>query len=268
MRGVTDVRCHYAFVYVDGEPGDELDVVNEFVFETLVGLPTDELEAWSVTRRGRLSRRYRYSEKRIAQLCEDSDAGTLSIDRLPSEGGNAKLRFYLRNNSEIELRFQPPARLALVLDSRLPSTSERVVNFLRSAGDRFNVLHGGAGSHESWSMASAEVSSTLVDSENEPHDFVERIGIDSRRDTRLRNKARRAYPITLIGTTFAAKLGSASISSQFPELDVEELEHGALIKFTDADSELTDSEFLRRSRVFRERLKPHTIENPHDSPLS
>jgi hypothetical protein len=235
---MTEPPVHYAFAYVDGEPGDQPDAVKQLVIEALVGLPTNEFKAQAIGPGGNLGRRYRYSEKRLAELGDSKDSGTLYIDKLPEKGAAASVSVYLRHNPEIELRFQPPARLALVLDSRLPESAERVVEFLRRVGNRFDVLHGGAGSEASWDRASSEVSSTAIG--DQPAAFRDRIIFDSGFLTRLRSKARRAYPVTLIGALLAAQLGSGSIASQFPDLDVEELEHGALIKFTTADAELTD----------------------------
>jgi hypothetical protein len=97
----------------------------------------------------------------------------------------------------------------------------------------------------------------------EPKPFQDRIGFDMRLDNYW-TKARRLYPITLLGPKLASQV-SASDALAAGALAVQEINGSLLIDAYPTVVETWDPEYLKATVNLRKWLWPHTIQNPADA---
>jgi hypothetical protein len=98
---------------------------------------------------------------------------------------------------------------------------------------------------------------------DEPKVFQDRIGFDMRL-VNYWTKARRLYPITLLGPKLASQV-SASDALAAGALAVQEINGSLLIDAYPTVVETWDPEYLKATVNLRKWLWPHTIQNPADA---
>lgn len=98
---------------------------------------------------------------------------------------------------------------------------------------------------------------------DEPRPFSERIAFDMRLENYW-TKARRLYPITLLGPKLASQLSAADALAA-GALAVQELNGSLLIDAYPTVVETWDPDYLRATVNLRKWLWPHTIQNPADA---
>ncbi|MEZ4363312.1 MAG: hypothetical protein R3B48_24260 [Kofleriaceae bacterium] len=97
----------------------------------------------------------------------------------------------------------------------------------------------------------------------EPKPFYDRIAFDLRLENYW-TKARRLYPVTLLGPKLASQLSAADALAA-GALAVQEISGSLLIDAYPSIVETWDPEFLRATVSLRKWLWPHTIQNPADA---
>jgi hypothetical protein len=99
--------------------------------------------------------------------------------------------------------------------------------------------------------------------QGEPKEFYDRISFDMQLD-HYSTKARRLYPITLLGPKLASQLSAADAVAA-GALAVKEINGSLLIDAYPIVVETWDPEYLKATVELRRWLWPHTIQNPADA---
>ncbi|MEZ4363316.1 MAG: hypothetical protein R3B48_24280 [Kofleriaceae bacterium] len=172
----------------------------------------------------------------------------------------------LRCNPDPRLRSDAPRQFSFSLESSasasigLADTAHRIFEVCARGAE---ILSGGCFRGESFVQADCEVDYPFS-YEHESKEFKERLQFDRMHASDRWTKARRLYPITLLGPKLANQLSAADALAA-GALAVQELNGSLLIDAYPSIVETWDPEFLRTTVNLRRWLWPHTIQNPADA---
>jgi len=124
-------------------------------------------------------------------------------------------------------------------------------------------ISGGVLAAPTFNQAYCEVEDS-GNSEQESISYRDRIRVDAYGASDRRTKARRLYPITLLGPKLASQVTAAEAVAA-GALAVKEINGSLLIDAYPTVVETWDPEFLKATVELRKWLWPHTIQNPADA---
>ncbi|MEZ4363314.1 MAG: hypothetical protein R3B48_24270 [Kofleriaceae bacterium] len=177
---------------------------------------------------------------------------------------SAKLQ--LRSAPDPRLRPSSPRTFYFVSEQRASSTSPVLTagrQVLEQLARALQPVSGGLLAAPSFNQAYCEVE----DSGNcqlEAPTYVERNKHDCVSASDRWTKARRLYPVTLLGPKLASQLSAADARAA-GALAAQEINGSLLIDAYPSIVETWDPEFLRATVNLRKWLWPHTIQNPADA---
>ena len=176
----------------------------------------------------------------------------------------AKLQ--LRSDPEPRRRPSSPLRFSFVCeaDRKEPHLFSSVAKDLLGLIAEVGLpLSGGAFCAPTFNQAVCEVDDT-GNCQQEPQGYRERNKVDCIAAKDRWTKARRLYPITLLGPKLASQVSSADATTA-GALAVKEFNGALLIDAYPTVVETWDPEFLKATVELRKWLWPHTIQNPADA---
>lgn len=218
---------------------------------------------------GRVSRDRKYKWAAVEESVHQPTVGDLSFNTYE---GPAPLtvKVYLRDNPEVDVRFQPPAAIWAAVEgapARLDEVLHSFQVFLMFAASVPGVLHGGTTLLDNLAQAHGEVTGTSTEVAKQPTMFRSRHDHDWWRNTReLRTSCRRLYWTTLLGPALAAAAGGAAAARAAGALDVTEVAGSLIFRAMEGPPrDSLDPEFLAATPRLRRWLWPHTFKNPLDA---
>jgi hypothetical protein len=172
----------------------------------------------------------------------------------------------LRSNPDPRLRSDSPLQFSFVHETQGDNGSDieaTVRRMLAVSARGATPLFGGCFRSQSFVQANCEVDYPFS-YEQEPKEFKERIRVDRKFASDRWTKARRLYPITLLGPKLASQV-SAADARNAGALALEEINGSLLIDAYPSVVETWDPEFLKATVELRRWLWPYTIQNPADA---
>jgi hypothetical protein len=256
-----------AFVSHAVEVGADPSAAEQVLALLVASLPFQPDEVSTVSYAGKASRARRYSLENVRTILADPDSGSISLVGVKKKKAYFNLSVYLRHNQGIELEYQPPGVTKMIMELAPLEIEDAFAKqiakrFLAGISRSFAVLHGGACLHGRWDLGLSEA--TTVHAADQPPGFRDRISYDARSYYLLWERARRAYPITVLGKGLLAAIGGADTVQATGVTSVGTSGDALIVEVIDHLTEPHDSSFLEASRRFRELLWPHTIQNPAD----
>jgi hypothetical protein len=176
----------------------------------------------------------------------------------------AKLQ--LRSDPEPRRRPTSPLRFSFVCEAEREDPrlfSSVATDMLRLVAEAGRPISGGVFSAQIFNQANCEVDDT-GNCQQEPQAYKERNKVDCIAASDRWKRARRLYPITLLGPKLACEVTAAEARAA-GALAVEEINGSLLIDAYPIVVETWDPEFLRATVELRRWLWPHTIQNPADA---
>ncbi len=172
----------------------------------------------------------------------------------------------LRSNPDPRLRSDSPRQISFVYETHGGNGSDiekAVRRFLTVSAQCAAPLFGGCFRSPSFVQANCEVDYPFS-YEQEPTEFKERIRFDRKFASDRWTKARRLYPIMLLGPRLASQV-SATEARNAGALAIEEVSGSLLIDAYPSVVETWAPEFLKATVELRRWLWPYTIQNPADA---
>jgi hypothetical protein len=257
-----EVPCLGAFAYVAREPAASPDLVRRVVRTVLEGLAIDPDE---LLMGGLLSWSPFEPAKLDAAL---ADPRAIGIDF--RVGRAADVRFELRVGLRFSEHVTPdtagPRGFSFCCDTLrwAPDVVAAVGRqLLELVAAHAEPLSGGVLRAPSVTHAIAEASGSLT-ARREAEPFASRIFFDAGAFKERWQRARRLYPITLLGPKLASQVSAADATAA-GALAVQEINGSLLIDAYPEVVETWDPELLRATVELRRWLWPHTIQNPADA---
>jgi hypothetical protein len=258
-----------AFIYFEKDPA-AYDELAHSVMEALLDSATISLGEFRMSfyRTPRKKSKWRsfnwkaFDEASVDHLVEVIDLSIGSTD----DDVSFHSMLELRSNPDPRLRSDSPRQFSSVVESRGDSVIGVVKatrRMLEISAQKAEPLFGGCFRSQSFVQADCEVDYPFS-YEREKQEFKERIHIDRKYASDRWTKARRLYPITLLGPKLASQV-SASDALAAGALAVQEINGSLLIDAYPTVVETWDPEYLKATVNLRKWLWPHTIQNPADA---
>jgi hypothetical protein len=268
MKVRADNRATGAFVYFGADPVSHKGMPGEAVGAILnnLAIPLPELKM-SVFKTPFKEGRWRGFQWKAAQeALDDPDVEVLNVRAGASEDFFFSAKFQVRSDPDPRRTPLSPRRFYFVCNLR-PSQdgaeTRAARELLRVVARMAAPISGGVMSAPTFPQANCEVEDG-GDRDNEPAEFQERIRVDRRFETDRWTKARRLYPITLLGPKLASQVTAADALAA-GALAVQEINGSLLIDSYPTVVETWDPEYLKATVNLRKWLWPHTIQNPADA---
>jgi hypothetical protein len=257
-----------AFAYFESDPANHADVAHAALKAIVGGADRQDLVIQmslykAPSTQGRL-RAFKW--KAVEEAILDPDVKVLDFVVGASSELTFAAKLQLRSDSNPQRAPSTPRRFTFACEAAGAGTAclidaarEMLEGIARSA----NPISGGAIAAPTFHQAYCEIEDG-GDREREPMAFQERIRIDRRFDSDRWTKARRLYPITLLGPKLASQVTAAEARAA-GALAVKEINGSLLIDAYPTVVETWDPEFLKATVELRRWLWPHTIQNPADA---
>lgn len=264
----SDAPAFAAFIYFDRDPATEKAMPREFLQLLLdgLGLPEDQLRMWTFKTPFKEGRPRGFKRKAAVEAMQDPAVEVLNLRAGEGESISFSAKLQLRSDPDpareslAPRRFFFACRAAVTDEDRVAHTTREM---LRLAARSSAPVSAGVARAPSFNQAYCEVEDA-GDRDREPTAFQERIRVDRRYETARWTKARRLYPLTLLGPKIASQL-SADDARKAGALAVEELNGSLLIDAYPTLIETWSPDFLKATVDLRRWLWPYTIQNRSDS---
>jgi hypothetical protein len=261
-------RATGAFVYFDGDPAAHEGMARAVLDAILddVAIPESELKMSLFKTPFKEGRWRGFKWDAIAEALDDPEVEVLTL-RAGAPGEfffNAK--FQLRSDPDPQRKPMSPRRFYFAREaalSREAAGTKSAREMMRIVSRMAMPISGGVVSGPTFSQVYCELEDA-GDRDKEPGEFQERIRVDRRFETDRWTKARRLYPITLLGPKLASQLSAADAVAA-GALAVKEINGSLLIDAYPTVVETWDPEYLTATVELRRWLWPHTIQNPADA---
>jgi hypothetical protein len=204
--------------------------------------------------------------KAVQEALDDPNVEVLNVRAGSSEDFFFSAKFQVRSDPDPQRTPLSPRRFYFVCDirpSRDGAETRAARELLHVVAGTAAPISGGVIGAPMFSQVHCEVEDG-GDRDNESAEFQERIRVDRRFETERWTKARRLYPITLLGPKLASQV-SASDALAAGALAVQEINGSLLIDAYPTVVETWDPDYLRATVNLRKWLWPHTIQNPADA---
>jgi hypothetical protein len=273
----------FGYVYMKDEPGAHADALAPALrrLTEAIGIPPRKMTETAAKPKHRGQRKF--SWEWFGEAARSAEAVSLW-------GGPARIaphlhgsrdspeelsaRFNLRYFRDIEMRFQQPALIYIVVP-RTDDASERrfrigaVETFLLEASQPCHPLHGGIAATVDSERAFEELHMStpgppLLGDDGKP--MEDRLDFDQRRSWQLFAKARRAYWLTILGHDLAAAAGGIQGARSSEAVRVEMKGDCLIVQTTDEIVDSLAADWPARTAKLRRWIWPHTIQNPADAP--
>lgn len=267
MSDRADHRTIGAFAYFGDDPAGHEGTPKEAIRGLLdnLAVPLRDLKM-SVFKTPFKEGRWRGFQWKAAQAALDDPAVEVLNVRLETSEDLFTAKFQLRSDPDPQRAPLSPRRFYFacgVRTSRDGAEARAARELLRVVASMTSPVSGGVVCAPTFQQAYCEVEDG-ADRDNEPAEFQERIRVDRRYETDRWTKARRLYPITLLGPKLASQLSAADALAA-GALAVQELNGSLLIDAYPTVVETWDPDYLRATVNLRKWLWPHTIQNPADA---
>ena len=250
---VTEIkRSVGAFAYFESDPATHAGIARATLESILRDLTAPHIEVKMSAYKGHQEGRWRgFKWKAIDEAIEDPDVQVLNlVVGAPMEVWfSAKLQ--LRSASDPRRRSSSPRCFYFASEQRFSSASslrEGAREMLARLAGAADPISGGVFAAPTFNQAYCEVEDG-GNSERESPAFRERIRVDAYGASDRRTKARRLYPITLLGPKLASQVSAAEARAA-GALSVEEI-NGSLLIDAYPSVETWDPGFLRATVELR-----------------
>lgn len=255
-----------AFAYFESDPA--LHGVARSTLDTIVrqlGAPEADVKmsVYKGTQEGRL-RGFKWKAIDEAIASADVQVLNLVIGAPMDVWFTAKLQ--LRSSPDPRRRSSSPRCFYFASELRAssaPALIEAGREMLAQIAAAASPISGGVLAAPTFNQAYCEVEDS-GNSAQESTSYRDRIRVDAYGASDRRTKARRLYPITLIGPKLASEVSAADARAA-GALAVKEINGSLLIDAYPTVVETWDPEFLKATVELRRWLWPHTIQNPADA---
>ena len=256
-----------AFAYFESDPALHAGVARSTLDAILRQLGALEADVKMSVYKGHQDGRLRgFKWKAIDEAIASPDVQVLNlvIGAPMDVWFTAKLQ--LRSDPNPRLRPSSPRCFYFASELRTssaPALIEAGKEMLRQIARDARPISGGVLAAPTFNQTYCEVEDS-GNSEQESTAYRDRIRVDAYGASDRRSKARRIYPITLLGPKLAGQVAAADARAA-GALAVEEINGSLLIDAYPTVVETWDPGFLKATVELRRWLWPHTIENPADA---
>jgi hypothetical protein len=256
-----------AFAYFESDPATQAGIARATIETILRPVTAPHIDVKMSVYKGRQEGRWRgFKWQAIDDAIADPDAQVLNlVVGAPSNVWfSAKLQ--LRSSPDVRLRPPSPRCFYFASEQRASGSSSLAVagqEMLEQIAGAAKPVSGGVLGAPTFNQAYCEVEDG-ANSQHEPPAFMERNKVDCIAASDRWTKARRLYPITLLGPKLASQV-SASDALAAGALAVKEINGSLLIDAYPTVVETWDPDYLRATVNLRKWLWPHTIQNPADA---
>lgn len=261
--------CILAFAHCAGEPIARAAGVRRIVGALVEELGVAPRSVRAVSAGGKPGKKPRFSWDAFEALVGDAQTGSITIEGMARSSSELTISLYLRHNPAVPPQHGKPPVLAFAAGvgqgGADPSRAAgAAVGFLERIAGEMDVLHGAATRSANRWQAMTEFSLTAVMMDEQPVAYRARWEFDARRALNLWQKARRLYPVTLLGPSLAVQAGGAASARAAGALEARAIAGSILVRATSEILDATSPEFLAATASLRRWLWPHTIQNPVD----
>lgn len=261
-------RATGAIVYFDDDPATH-DGVSHAVLRAILGnlaIAESELKMSLFKTPFKEGRWRGFKKAAVEEALEDPEVEVLNLRAGGPEEFFFTAKLQLRSDPDPQRKSMAPRRIYFVCEAEPSRRSAELLaarEMMRIAARQAVPISGGVVSAPTFAQAYCELEDG-GDRDREPAEFQERIRVDRRLETDRWTKARRLYPITLLGPKLASQVSAADAGAA-GALAVEELNGSLLIDAYPTVVETWDPAFLKATVELRRWLWPHTIQNPADA---
>lgn len=255
-----------AFAYFSSEPTHSA-AARETVDIVLRHLNAPLTDIQMSVYKGKQDGRWRsFKWKAIDEAISDDEVQVLNLAAGTPTDVWFSAKFQLRVSPDPRRKPSSPRRFYFASEQRagdateLATAGREMLALLARAAD---PISGGVLAAPSFNQAYCEVEDS-GNSEQESTAFRDRIRVDALTASDRWNKARRLYPVTLLGPRLASQFTGRD-AEKAGALAVRDLNASMLIDAYPTVVETWDPEFLKATVELRRWLWPHTIQNPADA---
>jgi hypothetical protein len=256
-----------AFAYFESDPATQAGIARATLEVILRPVTAPHIGVKMSVYKGRQEGRWRgFKWQAIDDAIADPDVQVLNlVVGAPSDVWfSAKLQ--LRSSPDLRLRPPSPRCFYFASEQRASGSSLLAVTgkeMLEQIAGAVNPVSGGVLAAPRFNQACCEVEDS-ANSQHEPSAYIERNKVDCLATSDRWTKARRLYPITLLGPKLASQVTAADALAA-GALAVQEINGSLLIDSYPTVVETWDPEYLKATVNLRKWLWPHTIQNPADA---
>ncbi|MCE9573524.1 MAG: hypothetical protein K8W52_10235 [Deltaproteobacteria bacterium] len=255
-----------AFVYFGADPAGAAGLVEAAVEVLESGLGLTKLSQMSLYRMPFHQGKWRgYARKAVDEALANADVAVINLRVGSPDSPDMVAKLQVRSDPDPHRAPTGPRSIGFVCETRAwtPDVVVAVGRQLLEAAARLgSPISGGVFRAPTFHQGHCEIGDT-IDYDPEAPAFRDRMSFD-RKDYLRWEKARRLYPVTLLGPKLASQV-TADQATAAGAIAVQEINGSLLIDAYPTIVETWDPEFLRATLELRRWLWPNTIQNPADN---